>query len=133
MSFVEEYMIEVMCHENVHSKAKYIKTVSNTSGELIMEACTQLYARKKYANILKKFGKTPEHYLEIKYNGLGYRDLCDALRTFFEKEGKMQIGELINIANLENDGYSILMNKLIKLEMTKEESEDYLISLIFGD
>lgn len=134
MSFVEEYMIEVMYHENVHSKSKNISLLKEGTKEYIMmETCTQLYAREKYVNILKKFGKTPEHYLEIKYNGLGYRDLCDALRPFFEKEGKMQIGELINIANLENDGYSILMNKLIKLGMTKEESEDYLISLIFGD
>ena len=127
-------MIEVMYHENVHSKSKNISLLKEGTKEYIMmETCTQLYAREKYASILKKYGKTPEHYLEIKYNGLGYRDLCDALRPFFEKEGKMQIGELINIANLENDGYSILMNKLIKLGMTKEESEDYLISLIFGD
>lgn len=132
MSFVEEYMIEVMYHENVHSKAKYIKTVSNTSGELIMEACTQLYAREKYAAVLKKFGKTAEHFTEIKYNGLGYRDICDVLRPFFEKEGKIQIGELINIANGTEDGKKIMLSKIKEKYTTEEDVKKRLSRILYG-
>lgn len=112
MSFVEEYMIETLYHENVHSISKIKGGNKNTIDEILEETCTQLYAREKYVNILKRFDKKPGHYTEIKYNGLGYRNQCDALRPFFEKKGEIQVGELINIANGSESGQKILTKKL---------------------
>lgn len=111
MSFVEEYMIETLYHENVHSggTGNYKKGSLN---QILEETCTQIYAREKYVNILKRFDKKPEHFTEIKYNGLGYRNQCDAIRPFFEKGGEIQVGELINIANGSESGQKILTKKL---------------------
>ena len=111
MSFVDDYMIETLYHENVHSggTGNYKKGSLN---QILEETCTQIYAREKYVNILKRFDKKPEHFTEIKYNGLGYRNQCDAIRPFFEKGGEIQVGELINIANGSESGQKILTKKL---------------------
>ena len=77
-------------------------------------------------------GKTAEHFTEIKYNGLGYRDICDVLRPFFEKEGKIQIGELINIANGTEDGKKIMLRKIKEKYTTEEDVKKRLSRILYG-
>lgn len=131
MSFVEEYMIETLYHENVHSRAVGLpireKSILDT---VIEETCTQLYAREKYVNVLKKYGRAPEHFYDIRHNGLGYREQCEKLRAYFTKNGEIQVGELINIANGSSKGGDILLGKLIKLGMSEREANIFLSNFI---
>ena len=130
MTFYEEYAIESLFHENVHSKAtKKHPILKGTLDEIISETCTQLYAREKYVSILEKYGVKSENFDTIKYSGLGYRRECNILRSYFENDGKMQVGELINIANETESGVKIMLKKFKKRGMTEKEARRYLIEL----
>lgn len=49
LSFNEEYTIEVLFHESVHSKIK--KQPESILQLAVLETCTQLYARNNYTKI----------------------------------------------------------------------------------
>ncbi|MBO7255155.1 MAG: hypothetical protein J6U79_02110 [Paludibacteraceae bacterium] len=59
LTFNEEYAIEALFHESVHSKIKTPTT--NPLQTRILEICTQLYARNNYVRILRFYNKEPLH------------------------------------------------------------------------
>lgn len=127
LDFNEEYAIECLFHENVHSKATGIhKITAGSIDEKIAETCTQLYARERYVRILKAFNVAPVNHEKIKYNGLGYATGCNRLRPLFAKDSKIQVGELINIANETESGHRILKKKLREMGLSENEIKDLL-------
>lgn len=159
LSFGEEYSIESQFHESVHAgkvkrkdkiklktkaekkaekKARIrAKKEANTEvkigsyEESIREVCTQLYARERYLITMKEYGVKAINYEKIKYEGLGYSRECDRLRGFFTKNGKIQVGELINIANKTINSEDVLKLKMRQLGMKEEKIEEYLIKAFF--
>ena len=130
LSFFEEYSIETLFHEGLHSKAKGLVYIKQGSfQEVIMEVCTQLYAREKYDLILRKFGVRAVNKDLIRDNGLGYHDTCIALRPLFKKNNTLQLGELKGVALETIDGYEFLLNRLSK-GMTREKAENALIRIL---
>ncbi len=122
LTFSEEYAIEGLFHEGVHSKAK--KTygvIAGTVDEYILETCTQLYARDRYVKILKQYGVEAINFKKIQVNGYGYRDAVNLLRPYFTKDGALQVGELINIANETSNGLKAIKKKLQAAGMSQEE------------
>lgn len=133
LTFKEEYTIECLYHESVHAKAKNLWRIEKGSiDEVIMETCTQLYAREKYTTILKHYGYDilKSHQDMIRTDGFGYRRNCNQLRQYFQKDGEMQVGELINIANGTESGERIIRNKMKKHGFTDGEIMNFLKSLI---
>jgi len=131
LTFHEEYAIECLFHENVHSKAtRKIKILQGSLDEKIAETCTQLYARDRYVKILNNYGVEAVNFETIKYNGLGYKERCDALRKYFEKNGVLQVGELINIANESNYGLNVMLNKIMNSGVSKYEAKKMLYNLL---
>ncbi|MBR6251571.1 MAG: hypothetical protein IKR17_10330 [Bacteroidales bacterium] len=131
LTFHEEYALECLFHENVHSKAiRKTKVVQGTVDEKIAETCTQLYARDRYVKILSKYGVSAKNFELIKYRGLGYRRECDALRRYFEKEGQLQVGELINIANETERGHNVMIKKIMSSGLSKTEAKRMLRELL---
>ncbi|MCR5696711.1 MAG: hypothetical protein K6G73_07040 [Marinilabiliaceae bacterium] len=131
LTFHEEYAIECLFHENVHSKAiRKTKVVQGSVDEKIAETCTQLYARDRYVKILSKYGVSAKNFELIKYRGLGYRRECDALRRYFEKEGQLQVGELINIANETESGHNVMIKKIMSSGLSKTEAKRMLRELL---
>ncbi len=113
LSFNEEYAIESLFHESVHSKAtKKIKIEKGTQREAIMEASVQLYARDRYVRILNSYNVEPVNFSDIQINGYGYKHQVNAIRDLFTRDGKLQTGELVNIANETEDGIKIVNKKL---------------------
>jgi hypothetical protein len=96
----------------------------------IVETCTQLYARGKYSKILSKYGVQAKNFETIKYRGLGYTEACNNLRKFFEKDGIMQIGELLNVANETESGYKKMIRKLINLGLSRQQAKLSLVELL---
>lgn len=121
LTFTEEYSIESLFHESVHSRYLSGKFEANPLSDIMMEGCTQLYARERYTKILKHFKASAHHYDEIRINGYGYRDIVDILRPYFTKDGKLQIGELINIAIGEEDGIKKLSRMFKELNVSSRE------------
>ena len=62
--------------------------------------------------------------------GLGYNSECSKLRGFFVKNGELQAGELINIANETESGTRIMMKKLMGMGLIEEDSENLLLKII---
>ena len=122
MTFNEEYAIEALFHESVHSKIK--KEASNTLQNKILEICTQLYARNNYSKIIRSYGKLPKHFESIQTGGYGYKEGCNLLRRFFTKDGELQIGELINVVNGTEDGIKKLRNLFDKAGLTKAKQDE---------
>lgn len=113
LSFNEEYAIESLFHESVHSKStKKVKIQKGSQREAIMEACVQLYARDRYIKIMNAYGVNPVNFAKIQTDGYGYQRQVSIIRELFTKEGKLQVGELINIANETEDGLKIINKKL---------------------
>ena len=113
LSFNEEYAIECLFHESVHSKAtKKINIEKGTQREAIMEASVQLYARDRYVRILNSYNVEPVNFSDIQINGYGYKHQVNAIRDLFTRDGKLQTGELVNIANETEDGIKIVNKKL---------------------
>ncbi len=159
LTFGEEYSIESLFHESVHAgrvkrkdkikiKTKTQKKAekkariraekkANTDVEIgtheenIREVCTQLYARERYLIIMKEYGVKAINYEKIKYEGLGYSRECDRLRGFFTKNGKIQVGELINIANESINSEDVLKLKMRQIGMKEEKIEEYLLKTFF--
>ena len=94
-----------------------------------METCTQLYARDRYVKILKAYKVDAVNFERIKTDGLGYNLECSKLRGFFTNNGRLQIGELINIANETESGTRIMMKKLIGIGLKEEDALKLLIKL----
>ena len=119
LSFHEEYMVETLFHESLHSKAVHLKNKINierySPREDVLEACTQLYARNNYVKIMRSYGVEPVNFAKIQTDGYGYKGKVDMLRTIFTKNGELQVGELINIANETTDGLEYIKNKLDRL------------------
>lgn len=97
----------------------------------IEETCTQLYAREKYVKILNAYNVAPVNYDRIHTNGIGYQTYCRRLRKYFTKDGKLQLGELINIANNTEDGKRIMLKKLTEYGLSEEAAEDLLLNVIY--
>lgn len=109
LTFNEEYTIECLFHENVHSKAYgVLRHEAGSLNEIIQEVCTQLYAREKYTAILDAYGVESANHELIRYGGYGYRRQCDILRGIFTKDGVLQLGELKGIANQNVEGLELL-------------------------
>lgn len=119
LTFNEEYAIEALFHESVHSRMK--KEASITLQNNILEICTQLYARNNYPKIIKHYGKLPKHFEAIQTSGYGYKDGCNLLRKFFTKDGELQVGELINVANGTEDGIQKLNKLFEKFNVARKE------------
>ena len=131
LSFYEEYIIETLYHEHIHSRAVVNRArVIYTLAEILEESCTQLYARDKYSKILDKYGVKAVNKEYIKNNGLGYKKECKVLRGFFEKDGILQTGELINIANGTVDGELAMVKKLKHMGFSEAESKSILLDLL---
>lgn len=52
------------------------------------------------------------------------------LRPLFTKNGELQVGELINIANETENGVNIIVRKLSKLGMSDIEITKFLENLV---
>ena len=131
LSMKEEYSIESLFHENVHSKStKLFKIEKGSLDEVIKEACTQLYARDRYVKLMRHYGVDAVNFDAIQTGGYGYRRECDLLRRFFtDDDGKRQVSELINIANETESGVRILRKKLAARGLNKRQIEDFLTLL----
>ena len=81
---------------------------------------------------LKQYGVKAVNYKNVKYEGLGYSRECDRLRGFFTKDGHIQVGELINIANNSASSEDVLKLKMRLLGMKEEEIEEYLLNTFFA-
>lgn len=131
LTFNEEYAIESLFHESIHSKAKFIDKIEKYSlDEAIMESCTQLYARERYIKILNHYGVEAVNHDDIRKYGYGYDRNCNLLRRVFTKDDVLQLGELINIANGSDNGYKALTRVLIKRFKFEQDDIDKLMSLI---
>ena len=109
LTFNEEYTIECLFHENVHSLATgIIQIKENSLNEIIFETCTQLFARSRYNSILDKFGVEAINYKAIQTGGLGYQRACNILRKLFTKDEILQVGELKAVANKTISGEDML-------------------------
>ena len=129
IEFMEEYMIEMMYHESIHARATKMYNVRvGTIDEAIMETCTQLYARQKYKKIVSSYGVNAVNFQDIQIGGLGYQKKCNILRPFFTKNGELQIGELINIANETEGGVKIIKKKMKQYGMSDMEIKRFLFN-----
>lgn len=63
-------------------------------------------------------------------DGYGYKGKVDMLRPLFTKNGELQVGELINIANETENGVNIIVRKLSKLGMSDIEITKFLENLV---
>ena len=134
LDFYEEYTIEGIFHESVHSRTVgKVKTKPGSIEEKIEETCTQLYAREKYVKILNAYGMKPVNFERIQTDGIGYKIYCQRLRGYFTKNGQLQLGELINIANNLEDGKRIMIKKLMGFGLSEEKAEDLLLKVIYGN
>ncbi len=79
---------------------------------------------------MKAYGVKLVNLERIKTDGLGYNVECSKLRGFFTKEGMLQVGELINIANETESGTRIMVKKLMKMGMEEEEALKILIKMM---
>ena len=128
--FNEEYSIESLFHESVHARAtRKTAIIAGSMDEKIMETCTQLYARDRYVKILKAYKVDAVNFERIMTDGLGYNSECSKLRGFFIKNGELQVGELINIANETESGTRIMMKKLIGMGLKEENALKLLIKM----
>lgn len=127
----EEYAIESLFHENVHSKAtKLFKIEKGSLDEVIKETCTQLYARDRYVKLMEHYGVDAVNFDFIQTRGYGYRRECDILRRFFTDDGgKLQVGELINIANETESCERILRKKLAARGLSERQISDFFMLL----
>lgn len=131
LNFLEEYSIECLFHESIHARAtKIFNIVSGSLNEKIVEVCTQLYARERYVKILQAYNINAINFDRIKYEGLGYNLECSKLRPYFIKDNKLQVGELINIANETENGVKILVDKLIKNGSSLKEARIILKNML---
>ncbi len=131
LSFFEEYSIECVFHESVHARAtRKAVILAGSMDEMIAETCTQLYARDRYVKILKAYGVEAVNFGRIQTDGLGYNLECSKLRGFFVKDGALQVGELINIANETEYGSRIMIKKLMRLGCKEKNALKILINLI---
>lgn len=159
LTFGEEYSIESLFHESVHAgkvkrkdknkvmtkaqkkaekkariraeKDANTDTIIGSYEEKIRETCTQLYAREQYLIIMREYGVEAVNYERIKYEGLGYSRECDRLRGFFTKDGEIQVGELINIADKSISSEDTLKLKMRRLGMKENEIEEYLFKAYY--
>lgn len=126
LSFNEEYSIESLFHESIHSKStKRVEIPKGSQREAIMEACVQLYARDRYTKVMKTYGVNPINFAKIQTDGYGYQRQVSMIRELFTKEGNLQVGELINIANETEDGVRIINMKLRKKGYSKIDILDF--------
>lgn len=130
-SFYKEYAIECLFHESVHSHQIKPLFASRFSADYaIHEACTQMYARENYHNILTLFGAVPNHQLMIRINGLGYKSTCNSLRTFFQNpDGTMRTDLLREIAICKKEPTDTMRDILVGRGYTVDEIERFFIML----
>lgn len=86
LSFQQEYAVEVLQHELVHSA--YPLAVADRhqiGGDELEECLVQLVARHRYPDLLRLFGTEPQHAESILLNGYAYdtgtRNLVEIMRT----------------------------------------------------
>ena len=106
LDFYEEYAIESLFHESVHSRFNH-----NWNGKMdavINEVCTQLYARENYPTILSVFGVDALNQEEIRRRGLGYREGCNHLRKYFMRDNAVDGQILLNILLSDNKFESLI-------------------------
>lgn len=85
LDFIEEYSIETVHHEKLHSLAKGWIRGKSVKSVNVVEATNQLCARHSYEQTLKKFGYKPTHKQEIIEGGLGYNYAVTNLRTIIKR------------------------------------------------
>ena len=130
-SFYEEYAIECLFHESVHSHQIKPLLASRFSADYtIHEACTQMYARENYQKILSLFGAEPNHQLMIRINGLGYKSTCNSLRTFFQNpDGTMKTSLLREIAICKREPSEAVKEILKSKGYSNEEIGNFFLML----
>lgn len=130
LTFNEEYAIECLFHESIHSRQLKLQYEKNVLNNFILEIATQLYARNGYTKILKFYKRESKHFDAIQTDGYGYKEGCKLLRKYFTKNNALQIGELINIANGSEDGTKILRKKLTEYGLSKDEQSNFFSRII---
>lgn len=103
-TFEQEYSIESLYHEYLHNQSKinFAKIMPKSAEDILIEACTQAYAREKYQNFLALYGKyvKPMFQDQIRENGLGYSPECKLIREIFSDDNGVFIpSDIIGIVN----------------------------------
>jgi hypothetical protein len=131
MTFNEEYMIESLYHESVHSITGVVisKLERNTIHEKLMETCNQLYARNNYTSILKAYNVDAKNYEKIQLQGICYQRECAVLRKAFVNGNVLDDKMLLQYANRTKNIYDLLEYLEVK-GMTKEVIKDIIHQLI---
>lgn len=127
LNFYEEYAIESLFHESMHSRFNY--TWGGNIDASINEICTQLYARENYPSILSTFGVDAVNQDDIRRNGLGYHDGCNHLRRYFTKDNEVDSQMLLTMLLSENK-YESLIKLLTSLEVKPKEIKELLRNLL---
>ena len=107
MTFKEEYMIESLFHESVHSITcvGLTKLEKDTIHERLMETCTQLYARNNYTKILQVYNVGAKNFEKIQIQGICYQNECAVLRNVFEIGGFLNDDLLLEYAKRTKNIY----------------------------
>ena len=122
LTFNEEYAIEMLFHESIHSKQ--LNATGNFMQEKILEISTQLLARNNYPKILGHFKKSPIHFDEIQSKGYGYKEGCNLLRQYFTRNGKLDTDLLSSIAKGSIDGVEKLLELMNQAGVSENEIRD---------
>ena len=122
LTFNEEYAIEMLFHESIHSKQ--LNATGNFMQEKILEISTQLLARNNYPKILGHFKKSPIHFDEIQSKGYGYKEGCNLLRQYFTRNGKLDTDLLSSIAKGSIDGVENLLELMNQAGVSENEIRD---------
>ena len=129
MTLKEEYMIESLYHESVHSMAGDALLKVEHLTKRLVETTTQLYARAKYRTILDAFGVDAVNYETIQIHGFGYRSECNAIRRIFTENGVLQLDELRSYAKCEKSIYDFI-DKLKRLGNSSDEIREIMHAFI---
>lgn len=129
--FNEEYALECLFHEHVHSiysPEKFVFHPKSANG-IIAETCTQIYARRHYNEMIKAFDKNAlfPNYGKIQTEGLGYKRYCGYARSL--TKGNLTDELLLSVIKEEVAGADVLVGQLMKKELSKDVSESLIYSL----
>lgn len=131
LDFYEEYTIENLYHENIHSKGKgLVNIIKGSMDETICEGCTQLYARHNYVSIMNLYNVKAVNFDKIQNEGIAYNNECRKLRPFFRKDSELLLNELLEIAYENKLGTYILKEKLIKNGFSEDEAIEAIVNLL---
>lgn len=126
--FNEEYALECLFHEHVHSiysPGKFVFHPKSANG-IIAETCTQIYARRHYNEMIKAFDKNAlfPNYGKIQTEGLGYKRYCGYARSLTKDNLTDEL--LLSIIKENVPGTDVFVNQLIKEGISKDVARNYV-------